>query len=98
MQTKVLTEEDFNGNYESPEKFYDKELSDEEEMSEKDPDTGLTEAEKVKIIKKATRASKEAHSYWDPKYEEMEKDWEFFDGKILDISNHESGKKGHKHR
>lgn len=80
MQTKVLTEEDFNSSYESPEKFYDKELSDEEEMSEKDPDTGLTEAEKVKIIKKATRASKEAHAYWDPKYEEMEKDWEFFDG------------------
>lgn len=66
--------EDDNTTYSSPEEFY--------ESMGKDAvdDTGLTGAEKVRIIKQAQKRSKQAQAYWNEKYAEMEKDWDFYDG------------------
>lgn len=67
--------EDNNVEYSSPEEFYEKMGKD-----EIDEDTGLTGSEKIKIIKRAQKYAKQAHSYWDEKYEEIERDWDFYDG------------------
>lgn len=66
--------EDNNVDYSSPEEFY------ENQSDEVDEETGLTGSEKVKIIKKAQKCARMAHGYWDEKYEEIEKDWDFYDG------------------
>ena len=60
--------------YSSPDEFY------ENQDDAVDEETGLTGSEKVKIIKKAQKCARQAHSYWDDKYDEIEKDWDFFDG------------------
>lgn len=67
--------EDNNVEYSSPEEFYEKIGKD-----EIDEDTGLTGSEKIKIIKRAQKCAKQAHAYWDEKYEEIESDWDFYDG------------------
>lgn len=67
--------EDENVEYNSPEEFYEKMGKD-----EIDEETGLTGSEKVKIIKRAQKCAKQAHSYWDEKYEEIERDWDYYDG------------------
>ena len=67
--------EDNSVEYNSPEEFYEKMGKD-----EIDEETGLTGSEKVKIIKRAQKCARQAHSYWDEKYEEIERDWDYYDG------------------
>lgn len=43
-------------------------------------DFGLSETERQKIVKKAVKASKEAHTYWDEIYDLMEQDWGMYSG------------------
>ena len=66
--------EDNNVEYSSPEEFY------EDKKDELDDEVGLTGSEKSKIIAKAQKCARMAHSYWDEKYNEIEKDWDFYDG------------------
>lgn len=71
---EYIPEED-NVEFKSPEEFYEQMGKD-----EIDEETGLTGSEKVKIIKRAQKYAKQAHSYWDEKYEEIERDWDYYDG------------------
>lgn len=73
MATNEYIPEDNTVQFSSPDEYY-KSKGDEVD------DTGLTGTEKIKIIKQAQKRAKCAHSYWDDKYSEMEKDWDFYDG------------------
>lgn len=60
--------------YSNPDQSYENIEDDEED------DNGLTGTDRSKIIKQATKRAKSCHAYWDDKYDEMKKDWEFYDG------------------
>jgi hypothetical protein len=55
-------------------------VDEKEDDSQEVSEFGLSKEEEAKLIKRASKASKEAHSYWDSIYDLMEDDWDMYSG------------------